>query len=341
VLVQNILKSKLADRFNFRLLNISHNNPALLRRLLLMICFVTRFLVTLLQSPDIGMIHIHTSAGRAFWDKSLFIMFGKLLGKKVLLHIHGGRLATFWNEAGTFKKSIIRKILNVCDAVIVLSAGGKTFVKQEIGSSTRVVTLPNAVESLSGQATVSGEQITFLYVGHLKPEKGLIDLLNAFIMCCNSTSRPIRLKIMGSGDTEANEKIIKEAYSESGLAGISFVGVLTGTDKWREFFSSDVFVLPSHSEDMPMTILEAMACGLPVIATTVGSIPEVIENGVNGYLVKPCDISALAEKILQMAENPPLRKAFSIANRHKVLECFSFSNYENRLEGIYCNILHK
>ncbi len=82
-------------------------------------------------------------------------------------------------------------------------------------------------------------------------------------------------------------------FAAAELPNIEFLGTLVGEEKWRQFSSADIFVLPSHTEDMPVSILEAMAVGLPVIATEVGSIPEVIDHGVSGFLVKPHDAAGL------------------------------------------------
>lgn len=339
VLVKNILESNLAKRFRFHLLNVSHSKPHVVGRLLLMTRFTGKLLATFLRVPGIRLVHIHTSAGPAFWEKAFFTMIGKLFGKKVVLHLHGGRLVSFWNGSGYFRKYIIRKILNVCDTVIVLSAGGHVFVTQEICSTVRTAVLPNAVKLITGHTVHQNSSVTFLYVGHLKIEKGLLDLLHAFSACRNLTGRAIKLKIMGGGDTDKNEKIIREAFTTAGLEGISFVGVLTGADKWREFFSSDIFILPSHSEDLPITILEAMACGLPVITTPVGSIPEVIKNGINGYLVAPRSPSNLAEKMVLLAERPDIRKEMALANIKTVQKEYSFERYQNDLEKVYLNAL--
>lgn len=339
VLVKSILESGIAKKFNLKVLNIAHERPGFMKRTILSAIFLFRLIRLLANEKKLKLLHIHSSAGPALWEKALFIAAGKFFGKRVILHLHGGRLVPFWNEAGNSKKIIIRKILDSCDAVIVLSTGGRSFVEREIGSSSRVSVLPNSVESVAGEALPSADGVTFLYVGHLKAEKGLLDLLHAFRECGNLTRHAIRLKIMGGGDTDENEMIVKNAYAAAGLSGVSFVGVLTGADKWREFFTSDVFVLPSHSEDMPMTILEAMACGLPVISTSVGSIPEVVEDGRNGYLVASRDFSSLAEMMARLADHCDIRQSMSMANRQKVRDQYSFERFQDGLEKVYRDAL--
>jgi glycosyltransferase involved in cell wall biosynthesis len=90
---------------------------------------------------------------------------------------------------------------------------------------------------------------------------------------------------------------------------------------------------------MPISILEAMACGLPVIATSVGSIPEVIEDNVNGYLVAPHQPATLAAKMAQLVRDDDLRRIMGSANRDKVRRGYSFEEYERKLENIYLALL--
>jgi glycosyltransferase involved in cell wall biosynthesis len=340
ILVQNILKSRIATRFQFRLLDIAHNLSGHPLRMVLTVRFLWRMLGLLRRFPEICLVHIHTSAGNALLEKGLYVSVGKLFRKKIVLHIHGGGFPQSWNRAGDVKKRIIRRILNACDAVIVLSRQGYCFFTQEIGLSSAVMVLPNAIEWRKENRKTSGEEVVFLYVGHLKPEKGLLDLLDAFRECRLLLSgRNISLRLMGGGDNEENERLIKREYVSAGMTGISFLGIRTGDDKWNEYASADVFLLPSHSEDMPISILEAMACGLPVIATSVGSIPEVIEDNVNGYLVAPHQPATLAAKMAQLVRDDDLRRSMGLANRDKVRREYFFEEYERKLENIYLALL--
>jgi len=340
ILVQNILKSRLATRFQFRLLDIAHDLTGHPLRIGLTARFLGRLLRLLRKYPGIALLHIHTSAGIALLEKGLYVLAGKLFRKKIVLHVHGGRFHQVWNRAGGNKKRLFRRILNACDAVIVLSHQGYCLFTQEIGISSAVMVLPNAIERREENRKAPREEFVFLYVGYLKPEKGLMDLLEAYRQCRLLLSgRKISLRLMGGGDNEENEGLVKRGYASAGLDGISFLGIRTGDDKWNEFAAADVFLLPSHSEDMPIAILEAMACGLPVIATSVGSIPEVVEDNVNGYLVAPHQPSALAEKMALLVRDAAVRSAMGAANQAKVQKEYSFKEYENKLENIYLDLL--
>jgi len=341
ILIQNILESRLAIQYNFRILNISHN---LIRhpfyRTILTLRFVARMIRLLFRFPEIGLIHIHTSAGIAFLEKGIYVLLGRVFRKNVILHIHGGRFPLIWNRAGNIEKRFIRHILNSCDSIIVLSQSGQSFFTREIATSSKVFKLPNAIRFRNENRKAPEEEVVFLYVGHLKPEKGLFDLLDAYRECSLLVpGRKISLRLIGCGDNEENEDRIKRTYEASGLAGISFLGIRTGAEKWNEFALADIFILPSHSEDMPVAILEAMACGLPIIATSVGSIPEFIEDNINGYLVSPRQPSALAEKMAFLVRNSDIRQTMGSSNREKVRREFSFEEYERKLGDVYLSFL--
>lgn len=340
VLVKNILESRLADSFDIELLNVTHQMPGTLERLRLTILFTMRLLGRLIRPNRIKLLHIHTSAGNPFFEKGLFAMLGKLFGKKVLLHIHGGKFRSFWESSGRLRRFWIRRMLARDDRVIVLSREGRRYFEERVDAGIKVVALPNAVKVEKLDYEKNDSDVTrFLYVGHLKQEKGLLDLLQAIKLLQSETSLTIKVCLMGKGDTSENEARIREAFAVENVPGVEFLGLLSGEEKWRQFAAADVFILPSHGEDMPLALLEAMACGLPVVATDVGAIPELIENGVNGYLVKPHDTISLAEKMKLMAEQKQLRAAIGLTNTKKVAKDFSFGAYELKLGKVYFEII--
>lgn len=339
ILISNILESGLANRFRYVVMNVAHDSPGAAKRTVLAMAFASRLLFLLISNPAIRLLHIHSSAGIAFFEKSLFAAIGKLFGKKVILHIHGGRFRRFWDEAGAWKIKLIRGLLNLNDALIVLGQPWQTFYEDEVKCRCKVAVLANAINVKHIGPLVREDAVTFLYVGHLKREKGLLDLLEALRSMPESSRQSIRLKLMGGGDTQENEKLVKAAYSEANLPCIEFLGPLSGEEKWRQFGSADVFVLPSHSEDMPITILEAMALGLAVLSTDVGGIPSMVQDGVNGFLVKPHDPAELASKMQLLAGNPDLRITMGQASKKTHEENYSFEKYEIEIESLYRAVL--
>jgi glycosyltransferase involved in cell wall biosynthesis len=101
----------------------------------------------------------------------------------------------------------------------------------------------------------------------------------------------------------------------------------------------DVFVLPSLWEGLPIALLEAMAAGLPVVATAVGGTPEVVVEGETGFLVPPRDPEALAEAILRLLREPDLRRRMGEAGRKRVAEHFSVEQMVQKTEALYEHLL--
>jgi glycosyltransferase involved in cell wall biosynthesis len=103
----------------------------------------------------------------------------------------------------------------------------------------------------------------------------------------------------------------------------------------EEYRGSDLFVLPTLADNTPVTLMEAMACGLPAVATEVGGIPELVEPGVTGKLVPRGDVPALAAALEEMADDAPMRRGMGRAARSRALARFSKERMAFELESIY------
>jgi glycosyltransferase involved in cell wall biosynthesis len=119
---------------------------------------------------------------------------------------------------------------------------------------------------------------------------------------------------------------------------VKFIGQVPNEQIPSLYDAADVLVLPSLSEGFPVTVLEAMASGLPIIATRVGGLPEVIEEGRNGFLVEPKNPKQIAEKILLLLENNKLRENISKNNIRKAMS-YSWQNIVQQLEKVYHKII--
>ncbi len=340
ILNKSILESSINDSYILRSLNVGLRDINIISRGLLTLRYCAHLAFILIQHRDIALLHIHTQATLGFYEKSILVLLSQMFRRKTVLHIHGGRFRAFWRNAGKLNKHLIKWLLERNDAIIVLSSSWKKFYEEEISCQIPIKILPNAVTTPIRTDTVkSSSHKTILYAGHLKPEKGLLDLLETLKLLKPTHGNTIELQLMGKGDTIENETLIREAFTYSDLPEVKMLGALEGSEKWKAFHQADVFVLPSHSEDMPLSILEAMAVGKPVIATTVGLIPEVIEHGVNGFLVPPHNPPALAETLRLLLDKPDLCRAMSSANLEKIERFYSFGKLEERLKLFYRQIL--
>jgi len=174
-----------------------------------------------------------------------------------------------------------------------------------------------------------------LFVGRLTKQKGVDILLKAIKILKNEYSRNMKIAIVGDGELKEN---LNNLTVELGLnKEVKFLGVREDINGIMN--SAKIFVLPTRFEGFGMVIIEAMSNMLPVIATNVGPIPEIIENGKDGILVPPENPKALARAINDLLENEELRKKLSKAAYKKVREKYSIDTYSVRMLDFYKSLV--
>lgn len=165
----------------------------------------------------------------------------------------------------------------------------------------------------------SGKRL--LYVGRIAPEKGVEVMLEAMALLTSASAERVTLTVVGSdfhGSSYGDE--IARRVNECRLRSVvRFVGhVPYGPDLLRQYDTHDILVLPSFTEGFPQVVLEAMARGLPVIATRVGGVPNVIEDGRNGLTIVPGDAVALAAAVRRLADDGHLAERLARNGLHDV-----------------------
>ena len=185
--------------------------------------------------------------------------------------------------------------------------------------------------------TKDSNTFTVLYVGELIKLKGVNHLLTAFQRVYREYSQ-VRLTIIGDGECRTELARMSE---EMGIAdNVDFTGFLKPEKVKEHMLKSDVLVLPSMTEGLPRVIIEAMAVGLPIIATDVGSVKELVKDGENGFLVKPMDIDALTKTILNLTGNRERAKKMGSKSQQlvqKAGDLYTMEGYARR----YIDTLYK
>ncbi|MFQ5669712.1 MAG: glycosyltransferase family 4 protein [Acidobacteriota bacterium] len=170
-------------------------------------------------------------------------------------------------------------------------------------------------------------------VGSLKKIKGQDDLLEAF-QRLHHEGLPATILLAGAGPEES--RLRERVGQMQGSSRVHFLG--RREDVENIYNALDICVIPSRSEGLPNVILEAMACGLPVIATPVGGIPEVVEHGREGFLYPVGDAAALAGYLGTLARDPALRLRMGRAARRRAEERFSFGRMQEAFETLYTRL---
>jgi glycosyltransferase involved in cell wall biosynthesis len=220
-------------------------------------------------------------------------------------------------------------------AVIVLGEKWRAFVSS-ISSNPRVVCIFNPVV-LSTGVEVSLDRRTsgdVLFLGELGSRKGVGDLIRA-VASIRDRMPFVRLILCGNGDSEP---FARQATTCGIGSHVSFPGWVVGAEKAKLMAASAVLALPSYHEGLPMAILEAMGCGLPVVASKVGSIPEAVTDGVEGLLVEPGDVPSLAAALERLLTDDGLRERVAGAARIKVLEKFDARIIVEHVSELYKEI---
>ncbi|MCI0530097.1 MAG: glycosyltransferase family 4 protein [Nitrospira sp.] len=173
-------------------------------------------------------------------------------------------------------------------------------------------------------------------VANLFTRKGYEYLIQALVEI-NQKKAGIHCLIVGEGDEIYRSRLL-DMVQKNGLEKvITFAGFQR--DVLSYIAAMDIFVLPSILEGFGIVLLEAMAMGKPIVATTVGGIPEIVEDQVTGFLVPPRDSSALAQKTIYLLENPSLREKLGQAGRARVFERFSVQRMASQLQDVYGELI--
>lgn len=274
--------------------------------------------------------HLHVSERGSFYRKALIFRTLKRLGIKTIFHHHAAEFESFYNSLSDKKKCYVSKILNDVDLNLVLSDRLVSSITTK-APNAKVEVLHNAVNTYSkNRYNVNGKNVLFL--GLLGKRKGTYDFLDAIARIDNDLPKEIKFCLCGNGEIELIKQRVSELRIENRIAHIGWIN----KEKKEDFFSKSILnVLPSYNEGLPMTILETMAYGIPNISTSIASIPEVIFEGKNGFLISPGDTEKLARCIIELINNVELRMEFSKQSYEMINNKFSLDNNILILKKIY------
>lgn len=324
--VNQLLGTALADEYemvHFQAGSEGRSETAVGRWLRLAMSPFTLFATIVFRHASI--VHINTSlVPKAFWRDLVYLLVAKLLRARVLWQVHGGALPQhFFKEGGTGSR-FLRWALGVADAVVVL-AQVELEAYQRFLPGQYVIAMPNAIDTrpyarVPTVRTSEEHPLRLVYVGRIAREKGLYETLQA-IKVAAGHGIDVRLAVAGQGPEQ--DRLRRYALALGIASQIEWVGGVFGEDKVKLFARSDVFVLPSYSEGLPYALLEAMAAGMPVIATPVGAIPDVMTHGTHGFMVPVRDARALGDAIIAMASHRDQLTWMSRASRRRVRAAYA------------------
>jgi glycosyltransferase involved in cell wall biosynthesis len=283
-----------------------------------------------------AIVHVHTCSWFNFWRNGADVLIARLLGRRVMLHIHGGQFETFLNGLGPVRAWLARRLLGLAHRVVVLSDGWKR-VLDAWADPHRVVVVPNGVPVPAPRPAAPAAAFGIVCLGNYAPAKGQADLLRAAARL--SGERPVTVELLGPETEPGYRDRLRALAEELGIgARVDIPGPALGADKATRLARAACFCLPSYDEGLPMSMLEAMALGLPVVVSRVGAVPETVRDGVEGLLFAPGDIDALAAHLQTLADDPQRAAAIGAAGRERVRQEFSLEQSVERLLQVYAEL---
>jgi len=275
-------------------------------------------------------VHIHLAGEISLLRKIPVLVLAKLLQRRLIVHVHA------CSEESLFEKTprwAWTYCLNAADCVIALSPSWERAIRKH-APRAQVTVVPNPVKAFRPVARKQNGAPRILYVGKLEARKGYDTLIDAAAIVLREFPQA-QFWFAGHGELNA-----ARAHAErcGVLSQVRLLGWVSGDELEKVYDKADIFCLPSHNEGVPMSMLEAMSHSLPVVCTPVGGIPDVIEDGTNGLLVKPGDPESIADGILHLLRDPEFAALVAQSGKEKVEEMCSLEAVEAQMMRIYLDL---
>jgi len=284
-------------------------------------------LIKMLLSRRLDVIHMTTSGHLGVVRDIVVILTAKLFSVPVVYHIRFGRVPELVISGG-LEWQLLAKAMTMVYAVIAIDEATHSAIKMTL-PGVNAALVPNCINLLLVREVKTSEpsEKTILFAGWVIPTKGVAELLDAW-----RTLDRIgwRLCIVGPVNSEY-ERQLSSAY---GLDRVSFLGEKTHAETLTLIASCDVFVLPSYSEGFPNAVLEAMALGKPIVASSVGAIPEMLAEGA-GCLVPPKDAGALQAALRSVIDDAACRTDMGSRAKLRVLQNYSIEAVFERYVSLW------
>lgn len=291
--------------------------------------------VRLLASGRVQLLHAHVASGVSFWRKSLFIALAHLYSCPVVFHLHGGEFREFLSRQDhrlwhRFPNWIIKR--SACIFALTSDMARWLGIRY---ANARIEVFPNPVMLVATQRAESSTSTEILFLGRVDEKKGIFDLLRAMALLRKKVPEA-QLTVAGLGDIQSARALATELAMEE---AVRFVGWADEATRLTLLARAAILVLPSHHEQMPMVVLEAMASGLPVVASRVGALGDMLDEGACGILVSPGDIEELATAMASALNDRLSAVARAVRAKERARNIYASSAVLGRLRHRYQEII--
>lgn len=302
------------------------------RKALGMLSRQARFIGALAQGWRPDVFHIHLSWFSSFYRKLAWFEEALATGRPVVVHLHTPDITAFY-RTGRVHAAAMTHMFRRAHRVVALTEAMAEELRGLFGPGPRIEVLYNPVEleALDASPRPRTDAPLVLFLGELGQRKGALDLVAAAEGLLR-THPHTRFALYGNGDVDG----VRAEVSRRGLsARVAVPGWLAPEARNRALREANLLVLPSYQEGLPMSILEAMGAGLPVVATPVGGVPEAVIDGETGALVRPGDVLGLEDALRRLVADPGLRLRQGAAARRLAEDRFDLDVISEQLRALW------
>ncbi|MBO6605396.1 glycosyltransferase family 4 protein [Psychroserpens sp.] len=291
------------------------------------------------------LIHIHPSLNKnSFLRDAVFIRIAIKKKKNVLITMHG------WEDefeskikASKLYRYIFKKTYARVAHYVVLGNIFKNKLIELTGSDNtqyfiEYTVIDDVKIKMPVKSITTTDPVKFLFLSRVEKTKGIYIAIDAIWMLNKKTGMNHKLIIAGDGNELES---VKTYVSDNNLSFVDIKGFIHGDDKIQAFMNSDVFIFPTYyGEGLPTAILESMLYGLPVISRVIAAIPEVVKNGVNGYLLESKAPNDFMNAIEELIKSPDQFSSISELNQKTAKQLFVAPKARQRMKEIYQKLLN-
>lgn len=294
---------------------------------------IVSVIAQILFSKEKIILHVNVSERASFYRKFCFVLIAKIFRVPCILHHHGAELIQFYETCNSLSRRVTSYCINNASSNIVLGEKWKNFLQVNFKKSAPCTILYNAVPR-TGLVKTEGEKFTICMIANLSERKGVSIALESAAMLKNDCN--FTLHFIGGGEVEK--------YSEqSKTLGLTdqciFHGWISRSETQQLMINSDVMILPSYDEGLPMVILEAMAHSIPVICTPVGSIGEVFSDKNECLFMEVGSAESLYNNIRCLQSDKELRLQICKNASTAYEQSFSIEGYMKCLIKLYKSLV--
>ena len=279
------------------------------------------------------LMHVHLAAQTSILRKLPLVAIARVMRKPIVVHFHAPSKESLFEKTSPWA---LRFLFRSATRVVALSQSwADVFLLSD--PRVRVVVIPNPVRLYEAVTPAKRKPAVVLFVGKLEARKGYGDLLTAAAEVL-AQFPATQFWFAGHGELAEAQKRIEHL----GIApSVRLLGWVEGTALQAIYPQASILVLPSYAEGVPMSVIEAMSHGVPVICTPVGGLPELICDGRNGLLVNPGDVRSLAREIGRLLREPQAAFDLGAAGQRTVQDRCSIEKVSDELEALYAEVLRE